>query len=124
MQSLIEQFGWAINVFLIVLILYAFYQLVGATPIALLKSIVKEFGELREFHFSAAAINALALLVIFLFGLVIMVAGALGSLQRILIDYLGYDRAEDYAASVNPITLLLVLVAFAVVSLLVVSHKE
>lgn len=104
----------AISVIALIFILA--HHFLGAHPVKIFETLMREFAQLLNREWTTGAVNAAGLIVVFVFGFLIFLANEVHALLSMLISVLGQGKAHEYSDSVSAITIFIVLVTMAVLS--------
>jgi hypothetical protein len=111
-------------VLIFIIFVIAHYYL-AVHPLDLLLRFFEEFAQLARARLSeTGAVNALGLLVVALFGVLILIDEVMGSLLALAANLLDSRHAHEYVASATPLTLFIVIAALAALSTFLTALGE
>jgi hypothetical protein len=124
MEMLFQHYQWVIEIFLIITLTWYANFALGISPIDFLKATVREFRELANRPWTVGAVNALSVIAVFVLGTLIVLDQVTGILQPAMTQVAGPMKAQEYAQSVSPFTVLLVLAGLSVTSTFLVLLND
>lgn len=120
----LHQFSWIVHGIGLIFLLWLAHKLLGLGPAKLLGNLIQEIKQLSARKFSVSALNALGCIVLFVFGVLILVLTHIESASRTLTDLIGTTHAETLVESADLGNLFLIEAILIILSIWVVGRTN
>jgi hypothetical protein len=121
-QYILEHYGWFVTALLVIFLMWVADRALGVSPEAFVRALAREFQDLASRQWTTGAVDAVALLVAFIFGVILIAADESGELRSWLSGLIEPEKAHEYVTSVSPNALFIGIVSLAALSVFFTSR--